>query len=535
MALLCCLLGAAAAASDVREPIRLMPTAEPPSGPPVPGGPSAAGTVEGGALGILPGGDAFGNSLWRGSSRTTLAALLRNLPSGMRSPTLRGMILRLLTAAVPPPEGDGPSLAPLRVERLLALGEAGEARRLAEAIGEDADLAAFRRADVLAALKSGDIGRACDGASALVGEGSDAGLVPAMAFCLARRGEPERAFILAEVLRERGESDPLFEALLLRVGGGADVFLPEDGPATPANIAMLRHVGAAAPKAWRDREDPAVRALRTNGGGLAEAEEAARNGGLGSGALMERYIGAAGEDGRPALVRALRAAREPPDVRTALAALWASARGADLLAPVARATMDRAEALPPEVAAADRLPLMVGAALAAGRFDLAKQWYENAAAAGPVGERREDLRTAWPALRLADAQGVLPDWPGGRTAWLAGVDVGDPAAKARAVLFLALLDALGMPPGSSDWDGLVADTAPVAAEVPASVVRVGLDAAGRSGRAGETVLFAVVASGGLPRDDAPLAAAVVRSLRAVGLAAEARAYAVECMIEAASE
>ena len=534
--LFCCLLGAAAAASDVREPIRLMPTAEPPPGRSVPGGPSPTGgtrAVGDGSSGIRPDRVDFGNTLWRGSSRATVAALLRSLPSGIPSPVLRGLVLRLLTAPAPPPEGEGPSLGPLQVERLLAMGRAGEARRLADAVGEGVDLTAFRRADVEAALMAGDLERACGGASALVGEGAGSGLIPAMAFCLARGGEPERAFILADVLRERGEGDPLFEALLLRVGGGGDAPLPEDGPTTPANIAMLRHVGAAAPKAWRDRNDPAVRALRTGPGGIAEVEKAARNGEIGPAALMERYAEAPGEGGRPALVRALRAAREPMGVRTALVALWDSARTAGLLAPVAQATIERAALLPPEVAATDRLPLVVGAALAADRFDLALQWYERAAAAGLVGVRREDLRAAWPVLRLADASVVLPEWPGGRTAWLAGVDAANPEAKARAILFLALLDALGTPPGPSDWDGLVADVAPVAAEVPAAVVRVGLDAAGRSGRVGETVLLAAIASGGLPRDDAPLAAAVVRSLRAVGLAAEARAYAVECMIEAA--
>lgn len=534
--LFCCLLGGTAAASDVREPIRLMPTAEPPSGRPVPGGPppiGRTGAVGGGSSAIRSDRVDFGNTLWRGSSRATVAALLRSLPSGIQSPALRGLVLRLLTAPAPPPEGGGPSLGPLQMERLLAMGRAGEAQRLADAVGDGADTTAFRRADVEAALTAGDLDRACGSASALVGEGAGSELIPVMAFCLARRGEPERAFILADVLRERGEGDPLFEALLLRVGGAADAPLPKDGPATPANIAMLRHVGASAPKAWRDRNDPAVRALRTGPDGIAEAEKAARNGELAPEALMERYAGAPGEGGRPALVRALRAAREPMGIRTALLALWDSARAAGLLAPVAQATIGRAELLPPEVAATDRLPLMVGAALAAARFDLALQWYERAAAASLVGARREDLRPAWPVLRLADAAVVLPEWPGGRTAWLAGVDAADPEAKARAVLFLALLDALGAPLGPSDWDGLVADVAPVAAEVPAAVVRVGLDASGRSGRVGETVLLATIASGGLPQDDAPLAAAVVRSLRAVGLAAEARAYAVECMIEAA--
>jgi len=47
------------------------------------------------------------------------------------------------------------------------------------------------------------------------------------------------------------------------------------------------------------------------------------------------------------------------------------------------------------------------------------------------------------------------------------------------------------------------------------------------------VLYAVIASGGRALGHPSTAAAIVQALSRVGLAAEARAYAFECLVEAA--
>ena len=84
------------------------------------------------------------------------------------------------------------------------------------------------------------------------------------------------------------------------------------------------------------------------------------------------------------------------------------------------------------------------------------------------------------------------------------------------------MEAVGEPVRQQDWTILLTNLQGVAGEFPAPVVWRGLDAAGKAGRIGEAVLYAVIASGGRARSDMPTAVAVVRALAAVGLAAEAR-------------
>ena len=102
-------------------------------------------------------------------------------------------------------------------------------------------------------------------------------------------------------------------------------------------------------------------------------------------------------------------------------------------------------------------------------------------------------------------------------------------------MLFALLEAVGEPVRQEDWTALLTAFDGVTGEFPAPVVWRGLDAAGRDGRIGEAVLYAVIASGGRARGDMPTAVAVVRALAAVGLAAEARAYAFECLVETAAQ
>ena len=95
------------------------------------------------------------------------------------------------------------------------------------------------------------------------------------------------------------------------------------------------------------------------------------------------------------------------------------------------------------------------------------------------------------------------------------------------------MEAVGEPVRPDDWNALLTDLGGVEGSFPAPVVWRGLNAASMKGRIGEAVLYAVIASGGRPRADVPTAVAIVRALAAVGLAAEARAYAFECLVEAA--
>ncbi|MDE0704388.1 MAG: hypothetical protein OXH59_11750 [Rhodospirillaceae bacterium] len=548
-------MAATAAAEDRRAPIRLIP-ADPPRGaemneepaeraqqqeapaaqgptvlvaPAKPSDPDSAG---------LPGFEGgFGLPLWRGSSRTAVARLLEGLPQTVASPALKGVLFRVLAVGAAPPEGEGPRLTPLRVRQLQMLGRSREAALLAREAGLDAPELEAGSEAVDPALTSGDLEAACDAAHAEMIRAPSAYVQRVAAFCAAKAGEADRARLILDILREvDADGDPLFEALMLRAldaGGDNPPPLPDDGPITALNVAMFAWVGAAPPEVWKLRSDPAaVRARAGLGSAGADAEEAARNGLLEPKALLVRYLQATeAEHSRAQLAQAAVAAADPQQRMQALAPLWRDALAAGLLVPVAAATVDLAVDIVPSPALAPHTSIAVAAALAAGRFDIAERWYAAAVERGAEVEADIDRAVlAWAPMKLADTGGRLAWAEDGLQRWLkAG---GDAPPYSQAAMLFALMEAVGEPVGREDWTALLADFNGFAGEFPAPVVWRGLDAAGRDGRIGEAVLYAVIASGGRARSDMPTAVAIVRALVAVGLAAEARAYALECLIAA---
>lgn len=550
-----CFVAAAAGAAETRAPIRLMPPDTPPaaeakpepeqrepqrtpsavqtvlSAPAAPSDPDSAG---------LPGFEGgFGLPLWRDSSKAAVARLLEGLPQTVASPALKGVLFRVLAAGAAPPEGEGPRLAPLRVRQLQNLGRDKEAAQLAGAAGLEAPGAAVGSEAVDPSLISGDLDAACDAADAEMMRAPSAYVQRAAAFCAAKAGDMDRARLILDILREvDAGGDLLFEGLMLRAmdaeADGAPS-LPDDGPITPLNVAMLAWLNEAPPEVWSLRGDPAARRARA---GLvrtdADAEEAARNGQLAPKALLARYLRPADtEHPRALLARAAVEAEDPKEKLQALVLLWKDAAPAGLLKPLASATVDLAAEIEPSTETAPHTGWVVLAALAAGRFDIAERWYAAALERGAALEA-DSLRAvlAWPLMKLAGAGDPASGGEDGLRRWLeAG---GGDSPKPDAVMLLALMEAVGEPVGRDDWTALLTELGSVTVEAPAPVVWRGLDAAGRGGRIGEAVLYAVIASGGRARADMPTAVAVARALASVGLAAEARAYALECLIETAA-
>ncbi len=486
----------------------------------------------------LPGFEgSFGLPLWQGSSRVAVARLLEGLPQTVASPALKGLLLRVLGAGAAPPEGEGPRLVPLRVRQLQAIGHSREAALLAKEAGLEAPALEVGSGAIDPALDSGDLEAACKAAEAEMARAPSAYVQRIAAFCAAKAGEADRARLILDILREVDVGgDPLFEGLMLRAleaGGDNLPPLPDDGPVTALNIAMLAWVGAPPPEVWKLRSDPvAVRAraglVRTE----AEAEEAARTGLLAPKALLARYLKATDTDNsRAQLAQAAAAAVDPQQRMQALVGLWEEALAAGLLVPVAAATVDFIAKIVPSLELAAYIPTTVVATLAAGRFDIAERWYEALTKQGAESTADNDRAAlAWAPLKLADA-GDKQAWAeDGLRRWLeAG---GDEPPYSQATMLFALMEAVGEPVGREDWTAVLTDFNSLAGEFPAPVIWRGLGAAGEAGRIGEAVLYAVIASGGRARSDMPTAVAIVRALAAVGLAAEARAYAFECLIAA---
>ena len=546
-------VAAAAGASEKRAPIRLIPADLPPAVETAPeperqspqAQPSAVPTVlvapaepsdpDSAGLPGFEGG--FGLPLWRGSSRAAVARLLEGLPQTVASPALRRVLFRVLAAGAAPPEGEGPRLAPLRVRQLRNLGRGRDAALLAGAAGLEAPPAAIRVEPVDPALESGDLEAACAAADAEMTRAPTAYVQRVAAFCAARAGNADRAQLILDILREvDAGGDPLFEGLMLRAMGATGdsaLPLPDDGPITPLNVAMLAWLDEAPPEVWSLRSDPeAVRARAGLVRSEAEAEEAARNGLIAPKALLARYLRAAGAGHpRALLARDAVEAADPQKQMEALALLWEDALAAGLLAPVAAATIDYAAPAAPSPGLAAHTVTTVLAALAVGRFDIAERWYLAALERGAALEADAGRAAlAWPLMKLAGAEGGVSWADDGLRRWLEAGG-GQPPHPPAAMLF-ALMEAVGEPVRPDDWTILLTDLDGVAGEFPAPAVWRGLDDAGRRGRIGEAALYAAIASGGRARSEAPVAAAIVRALASVGLAREARAYAFECLVEA---
>ena len=175
--------------------------------------------------------------------------------------------------------------------------------------------------------------------------------------------------------------------------------------------------------------------------------------------------------------------------------------------------------------------------VAGSRYEAAQAWYLGLAELAVHQPEAKSVRVRTLPLLAATRIGAGRNWqPAMAADWWAALPEGyDAAARAAAAtpVFMTL-DALGIRVGPDAWE-LFAD-APVATDVqiPNIGIRYAMRDAARANRIGETALWALIAIGdaGPTGADAITLGSVIRSLRAVGLEDEARALAVEALIEA---
>ena len=158
--------GLAAAPGAAQVAVPMSPSEQPPAPAPVPADVriDRLTTVDVDSTGVLTaeqGG--FGASMWRGTGRSVVEALLPRLPVDTGSRAMRDLMRRLLLSAAGAPEGEATpgSLVALRARMLLAMGDLGGVEALLAATSTrvaDPDLAQIR---VDALLLSGDNAGAC--------------------------------------------------------------------------------------------------------------------------------------------------------------------------------------------------------------------------------------------------------------------------------------------------------------------------------------------------------------------------------------
>lgn len=578
-------------------PLRLNPGAIPDGAAPAAPGVEPQIRVEGlqdvdleaiGLLDVSQGG--LGADMWSGTPRVVVERLLLRLPADLTGRAGRALMRRLLLSTAQPPAGDdkGANLAALRVEQLLTMGDfAAAAELLAAAPGRETDADLMRAAAQLH-LYAYDHERACTLVTK-VAEKFGAGFWQrALIYCQALAGEQTEALFGVDLLREAGEADDTFIALIEVLLGGDAV---EDGPgqATPLMLALRQAAMRPVPAVYITSPNPAIlraiaegdnvdMALRLEAAQRAEAVGALSTENLAAIFNLVEFTeaetadpsGAAQADGslrgEALLYRAARGHEVPTARAELLRQMLNQARERGAYATAARLAAPMLADMPPS----SELVWFAGdaarALLAAGRSRLALPWYRLAqSAASTDGNAAVAEMVLWPILRLALGSGAtavevadaaMPAaaaapaivvrrpapispiaWDDARlTAWRSTREVFAPdSANDQAMMLYAMFEALDEPLAEADWQSLVGTraTAPVA-RAPAAEMWFGLQRAAEQGRRGETILRALVmlGEGGMSNTDPIVLATVVRNLVRLGLVEEARALAVDAALAA---
>jgi hypothetical protein len=553
------LLLPATALAQLGPPVRLLPNA-PGAAPAVP--PPAVGTparakrrsdsinatplapVDSSWAGALDDqAQALGDTMWQGTPRSFVAAALPQLKP-TASPALHALARRLLLSNAIAPEGhdptDGPSLAQLRVERLMALGEIEGAAAVLDQLPATARTDDLDRLRVELSFARNDPQDGCRRVQEGVDRYQAVWWARALIACQALTGAGDKAALGLSLLREQKvPPDPAFDALVAAQGGHGRRIEKLPHP-SPVLVTLLAGAKLPLPEEAVAAADPAT--LRAWVGNTAvpplqrldAAERAVSLGALPPASLADLYgqvefkpeeLGQAIRQAKPTMTPRERAllyqvARGDPaaGVRaTALKALLADATKRGDFAAMARVVTPILTDLPAGDELAPFAPEAVRALLAAGRADAAAPWLTA------IDPAQAPLLLG--LVRLASANSD-------DTALHEAVAGAAQHQPAQAAMLLALAAALGqkVPPG--DWALLIGPEH--AGSLPNTALWLDQEDAAAAKRVGETVLATLI----LARQGDHLAtepiviARAVAGLKAVGLANDARALAVEAGLAA---
>ncbi len=512
-------------------------------------------TVDADSTGVLTaeqGG--FGASMWQGTRRSLVEALLPRLPVDTGSRAMRDLMRRLLLSAAGAPEGESApgSLAALRAKMLLAMGDFGGVEALLAATSARAanpDLAQIR---LEALLLAGDNAGACAIAEDRIGKAGAVFWQKALIFCQALAGEHEKAALGVALLGEMGEVDPAFFTLVAALAGepGRIDSLPDP---TPLHLAMARAAKVMLPADVVSSDHLAVLrvvAVAPNASEevrLAAADRAQAAGALAADTLRQLYAGTpfeqqaasgskadAAGDGPRARALAYRSAvaGETPGVRAeAVARALKAGREQGRYGATALVYLPLVEGIPISPETMYFAPEAIAALLVAGKREAAEDWYAALAASAEADPQAEAaLLAAMPLAHLAwaaDSEG----WDAADlAAWWSSIRDSEGAGD-RATRVYSLLDATGVAVPEPLWEPLLGGAGRSTVAMPPAALLNRLAASAEAARTGETVLLALLAlgEGGPPATDTVTLGQVVRSLGAVGLEDEGRALALEAV------
>ena len=538
--------------------------------------------------------DGLPPTLWRGAQWSVVSGLMPRMPAGLNSPVLRALARRLLVSRASVPVGKplAASFVALRIDRLLAMGDIGNALALLKITPDARRDEALARTRIEALFFDNSNSDAC---KAVQGAGRDySGLYwsQAQAFCHALSGAHSRASLIADLLREReNEVERVFFAAIDALAGAKGGASPSLKAPSALHLSMIRAAGFQLPADIVQTAQASVLrtvALSPNAAldvRLIAAEKAHSIGALTDSEILRFYqgipfskselsgpISTAEESWTPRtralLVRAAASQSVALAKAEVLRRAWQLGQERDGFAEIAGTSAPVVAGIEPAVELLWFAKDAARVLFAAGRPDRALAWYGIVAADRERIEEARDAEAAlWPlALLAAPAQTaaqtlradsdpensdrlnnegaavnrarVKPLDPARLLRWFEARRQADAEAASRqAAAFYTLLEATGRAVPAGLWQALL--DRPFAGTVTGGnrlnpVWTHSLEAASTGARIGETVLLVTVGAGDAGEENLRLAdaARMISALRRVGLEADARRLAVETAMAA---
>ena len=516
--------------------------------------------IDADAAGVLNDGQGgLGADMWLGTRRAVVEALLPRLPVSATSPAMRDLMRRLLLseAAVPEGEAGKTRLITLRMNRLGAMGDLIGVNDLLNATpgrGDDEDLT---RIEADARFLANDNARACALAASQISSRQSNYWQKAFIFCQALAGQHGQAALGVALLRETGEQDPIFFALVDAVAAGNVATIDSMPDPSPLHLAMARVAKAQLPADVIESNNPGtLRTIAISPNAPVElrleaAERAEAAGALPVDDLRQLYTSVpfsaedlanpfskaeaeAGAMSRALLYRTALVQTVPTAQAEAVTLALELARQGGRYVSTVRAFMPVLKRIPASAELAWFALEAVRALLATGEHEAARSWFallRNKAAFDEASALA--LVSLMPLARLVGS-GEAEDWSGERlTAWWES-ERGRDGAVTRAARLYTLLEALGEPVPVGLWEALLTGSQRATVAMPRPALWFRLEEAARRARKGETVLLSLLALGdGGPAQANPIVLGrVLGALGAVGLEASARALAVEAAVAA---
>ncbi len=507
----------------------------------------------------------LGSAMWNGTPRAFVDRLLPDAAMPMASPTLNDLARRLLLSSAVVPAGekgkDSRSLMSLRLEKLLALGDADAAWRLANLTKPDRIDAATMRAVTEMALIGPDSKVLCDNMSAIMAAHDHEDWQKALVLCQLRGGDGKAVQLSLDVMREQRIKDDIFIMLAHRAVLNDGRRLPHQlSPLRPLSLGVLRHIDAPLPFDVFMRPEAALvpellkAKAEDDSARLILAERSVARGIIGADRLADVYKSVAyapealadalnsresGSKLRALLYQAALQESSPQKKAELIVKFIQSADSAFLAGGVSRALAGLAEAVPPTPDSNIFAAMAARLFVLADRPDRAMEWLKIAQGPARVLPNIEsETQINWPLYVLG---GVVADVDYGKelNEWV-GKRLKDPALDAATLRtrrqqvgnLLVLFNAAGFAVPEETWLPVMESLGEGRRiPLPSAVLLERLRHAAQGQRRGETVLLGLLLGGGGASETPVFVwAEIVRSLRMVGLTAEALSLAREAAV-----